>query len=93
MKTKGEAEKVEKLRSREVEEFSAEGKRRHKVPVTGGETLVGFSTPQLLDSWTAELREQSENVYENKGQGQFVSETGGSKKPNARHPERSEGSP
>ncbi len=28
---------------------------------------VGFSTPQLLDSWTAVSREQSENVYENKG--------------------------
>jgi hypothetical protein len=65
MKTKDEAEKVEKLRSRAVEESS--GKGRHTVPVTLRETLVGFSTPQLLDSWTAESTEQSENVYENKG--------------------------
>ena len=65
MKTKDEAEKVEKLRSRGVEEWS--GKSRHTVPVTLREAPVGFSTPQPLDSWTAELREQSENVYENKG--------------------------
>jgi hypothetical protein len=35
MKTKDELEEVEKLRSRGLEEFSAEGKRRHKVPVRG----------------------------------------------------------
>jgi hypothetical protein len=68
MKTKDEAEKVEKLRSRGVEEWS--GKSRHTVPVTLREAPVGFSTPQPLDSWTAELREQSENVYENKGLGE-----------------------
>ncbi len=33
---------------------------------------VGFSTPQLLDSSTREFWEQSENVYENKEQGQNV---------------------
>jgi hypothetical protein len=65
MKTKDEAKKVEKSRSRGVEELNAKG--RDKVPVALLETAVGFLTPQLLDSWTAVLTEQSENVYENKG--------------------------
>ncbi len=65
MKTKDEGKIVEKLRSQGVEELS--GKSRHKAPVMVGETAVGFSTPQLLDSSTAVSSEQSENVYENKG--------------------------
>ena len=76
MKTKDEAEKVEKLRSRGVEELR--GKDQPTVPVTLREAPVGFSTPQLLDSWTTELREQSENVYENKGSaGKTVEELAG----------------
>jgi len=47
---------------------AAEGKSRHKVPVALRETAIGFSTPQLLDSWTAVSTEQNENVYEDKGQ-------------------------
>jgi hypothetical protein len=66
MKTKDEAKKVETSRSGGDEELN--GKSRDIVPVALLETAVGFSTPQRLDSWTAELGEQSENVYENKGQ-------------------------
>jgi hypothetical protein len=65
MKTKDGVKKVEKLRSRGAVESS--GKSRHIVPVRLREAAVSFSTPQLLDSWTAVSREQSENVYENKG--------------------------
>ena len=61
-----QTEGVEQLRSRGVQELN--GKRRDVVPVALVETAVGFSTPQLLDSWTAVSTEQSENVYENKGQ-------------------------
>ena len=42
----------------------------------GGQSLIDFSTPQLLDSSTSEFREQSENVYENKRKGQNVSKPG-----------------
>jgi hypothetical protein len=68
MKTKDECKKVEELRSRGIEELN--GKIREIVPAALPGAAVGFSTPQPLDSWTAKLREQSENVYENKGQGQ-----------------------
>jgi hypothetical protein len=66
MKTKDEGKKVEELRSRGVEELN--DKSREIVPAALPGTAVGFSTPQLLDSSTAELTEQSENVYENKAQ-------------------------
>jgi hypothetical protein len=65
MKAKDEAKKVDKSRSRGVEELN--GKSRHIALVTVRETTAGFSTPQLLDSSTALSREQSENVYENTG--------------------------
>jgi hypothetical protein len=65
MKTKDEARRVEKLRSRGVEESNP--KSRDIVPVALREMTVGFSTPQLFGSWTSVSAEQSENVYENKG--------------------------
>jgi hypothetical protein len=72
MKTKDEVKKVEESGSQGVERPN-----RLKVSAAVQETPVGFSTPQLLDSWTAELREQSEYIYENKGSGEDCQGAGG----------------
>jgi hypothetical protein len=64
MKTK---EEVKKWRSQGAEESGGRRHPRHEAPAAVWNASAGFSTPRLLDVWISESREQSENVYENKG--------------------------
>ncbi len=66
MKTKDKVNKVEKSRSQGVEERITRGGLQPSGVSPDGNGLLDFSTPRLLDCSTAEFREQSENVYENK---------------------------
>jgi len=68
MKTKDEGMKVEKPSSQGVDELDGRRQETTQRPSHGPRNAGGFPTPQLLDSWTAVSGEQSENVYENKGQ-------------------------
>ena len=67
MKTK---DKVKKSRSRRVKESTSREPRADRSPETVARKMV--LAPRLFDFSTPEFREQSENVYENKGQGQKV---------------------
>jgi len=73
MKTK---EEVKKSRSQGVGESGGSRQPRREAPAAVWNASAGFSTPRLLDLWSSESREQSENVYENKGQVQNVAEQG-----------------
>jgi len=60
--------KVEELRSQGVEERLTKGRPQPLGRRPGGDGHS--STSRLLNFSTPKFREQSENVYENKGQGQ-----------------------
>ncbi len=69
MKTK---EDVKKARGQEIDELRGVKQEPTETPNRSRDAATRFSTPRPLDSSTPLSVEQSENVYENKGQVQNV---------------------